>query len=128
MLLTGAVFSPVNWHHHRVHWGVMRASDRHPVFLDRLRVLAAEREDKIANAEAVKEWSIQSAQQLCEYQRFAAARIFEVRFSPALFATVFFVCVIVLGPTGRVSRVEKPNGGRADGEDSSAARGAGWRG
>jgi hypothetical protein len=62
----------------------MRASDRHPVFLDRLRVLAAEREDKIANAEAVKEWSIQSAQQLCEYQRFAAARIFEVRFTPVL--------------------------------------------
>jgi hypothetical protein len=63
------------------------------VFVDRLRVLAAEREDKIANAEAVKEWSIQSAQQLCEYQRFAAARIFDVRFRvPPLPCVVFRVC------------------------------------
>lgn len=53
-------------------------ADRHGVLVDRVKVLAAEREDKIANAEAVKEWSITTAQQLCEYQRFAAVKVYEV--------------------------------------------------
>ncbi len=53
-------------------------ADRHPVFIDRSKVLAAEREDKKHNAEAVREWSITAARQLCEYTVFAADKVFEV--------------------------------------------------
>ena len=48
------------------------------MLLDRLKILGAEREDKIATAEALRDWQIKSAQNLCDYTKFAAVKVFEV--------------------------------------------------
>ena len=58
-------------------WGLERhcptlRADRNASYLDRLKVLEAEREDKCSNADALRDWQIKSAQQLCEYTKFAA--------------------------------------------------------
>ena len=59
--------------------GVSLVADSNGRLVEGVKVLEAERQDKIKQAHAAREWAIQSANNLFEYQQYAATKIFEVR-------------------------------------------------
>ncbi len=46
--------------------------------MEGVKVLEADREDKINQAQAVRDWTVKSADNLLEYQKFAANKLFQV--------------------------------------------------
>jgi hypothetical protein len=53
--------------------------DRSAKLLEGVRALECDRQDRVQQAQAVRDWQIQSTNNLFEYQKYAAGKVFEVR-------------------------------------------------